>query len=166
MDGSILSPRLTKIGLPGFNFDMFLGLPVVIDPRQATRYDVNGKIINSTAHRISSILWNQSTIDPKQRFLVAMSNFRANGGKFPSPAGNGAAVVSDIALKRAIIDLLQSGTWKGHVSADWHLHPEIAQEAIFETAPNAISHLNEIHRYDPTPLDETTYGFLQLQLSL
>ena len=128
---------------------------------------MNGQINDPTAHRIRSIQWNQSAIDPKQRFLVAISNFRANGGgKFPSPAGAGADVVSDITLKQAPIDLLQSGTWKGQVAADWHLHPEIAQKAIFETAPNAIAHLNEIHRYDPTPLDETTYGFLQIQLSL
>ena len=167
MDGSVSSPRLTQIGFPGFNFDMFLGLSVVIDPRQPARYDVNGRIIDPTAHRISSIQWNQTAIDPEQQFLVAMSNFRANGGgKFPSPAGAGVDVVSDITLKQAIIDLLQSETWKGHVSADWQLHPEIAQTAIFETAPNAIAHLNEIHRYDPTPLDGTTDRFLQIQLSL
>ncbi|MEP3844343.1 MAG: 5'-nucleotidase C-terminal domain-containing protein [Paracoccaceae bacterium] len=167
MDESNSSPRLTQVGLPGFNFDMFLGLSVVIDPRQPARYNVNGQIVDPTAHRISSIQWNQSAIDPKQQFLVAMSNFRANGGgKFPSPASTGADFVSDITLKQAIIDLLQCGTWKGHVSADWHLHPEIAQKANFETAPNAISHLSEIHRYNPTPLNETEDGFLKIQISL
>ena len=128
---------------------------------------MNGQIIDPTAHRISSILWTQSAIDPKQRFLVATSDFRANGGgKLSSPAGTGADIVSDITLKQAIMDLLQRETWKGQVAADWHLHPEIAHPAIFETAPNAISHLSEIQRYDPTPLDETKDGFLRIQLSL
>ncbi|MEO9897184.1 MAG: 5'-nucleotidase C-terminal domain-containing protein [Paracoccaceae bacterium] len=167
MDGYAPLPRLTQNGLPGFNFDMFLGLSVVIDPRQPARYGVNGQIVDPTARRISSIKWNRSEIDPKQRFLVAMSNYRANGGgKFLSPVGRGADVVSDITLKQTIVNLLRRGNWKGHVLADWHLHPKIGHKAIFETAPNAVSHLSQIDHFEPAPLNETTDGFLRVQVSL
>ena len=167
MDGSAEYPRLTQIGYPSFNFDMFLGLSVVIDPRQPARYDMNGRLVDPAAHRVSSVKWNRADIDPEQQFLVAMSNYRANGGgKFPTPAGKGPDIVSSVTLKQLVEDLLQSETWKGHVMADWHLHPEIGHKAIFETAPNAVSHLGQIYHYDPTPVEKTKDGFLRVCVSL
>ncbi len=160
-------PRLTQIGLPGFNFDMFFGLSVVIDPRQPARYDANGQVKDRQARRINSVHWNNADIDPEQRFLVAMSSYRANGGgKFPRVTGSGPDIVSSLSLKNAVENLLRHETWKGQVMAEWFLHTEIGHKAHFETAPNAISHLGQIYQYKPKPIDKTRDGFLRVEVNL
>ena len=72
--------RLLRPSVPPYEFDVIFGLTYAIDPSQPARYAASGRLLSRAARRISDIRFNGAPLDPKARFVVALSSYRANGG--------------------------------------------------------------------------------------
>lgn len=113
--------RLLRPAVPPYEFDVIFGLTYQIDPTRPARYAPSGRMISRAAHRVSNPRFAGEIIDPKARFVVALSSYRANGG------GNikGLRRAAHISLPR----LLVSEAVRTYLS-----HPNERQANIFEGA--------------------------------
>jgi len=103
-----------------YNFDVIDGVTYEIDVTQPAKYDVDGKLVNSSHSRIKNLMFGGKAIDLKQEFIVATNNYRANGS-FPGvvnatavemyPDENRQAVIDFILIKKTI-DPSADGNWK------------------------------------------------------
>lgn len=79
---------LLNLRFPSFDFDVIDGVSYEIDVTQPTRYDLEGKLVNSENERITNLQFQGKAIDPTAEFLVVTNNYRASGGgKFPNIDG-------------------------------------------------------------------------------
>lgn len=103
-----------------YNFDVIDGVTYEIDVTQPAKYDADGNQINANASRIKNLMYDGKAIDPKQQFIVATNNYRANG-TFPGvrnataiemyPDENRQAIIDYILIKKTI-DPSADGNWK------------------------------------------------------
>lgn len=103
-----------------YNFDVIDGVTYEIDVTQPAKYDADGKEINANASRIKNLMYDGKAIDPKQQFIVATNNYRANG-TFPGvrnataiemyPDENRQAIIDYILIEKTI-DPSADGNWK------------------------------------------------------
>lgn len=123
-----------------YNFDVIDGVTYEIDVTQPAKYDVNGVEINAGASRIKNLMYDGKAIDPKQEFLVATNNYRANSGTFPGvrnkldvimyPDENRQAVI-DFIIEKKTIDPSADGNWT------FSTMPTNAQ-VVFESSKKAV----------------------------
>jgi len=103
-----------------YNFDVIDGVTYEIDVTQPAKYDADGNQINANASRIKNLMYDGKAIDPKQQFIVATNNYRANG-TFPGvrnataiemyPDENRQAIIDYILIEKTI-DPSADGNWK------------------------------------------------------
>lgn len=75
---------LIATDFPSFNFDSIEGLDYRIDVTQPARYDRNGQRVAPQAQRIRDLRWRGQPLRDEQVFIVAVNNYRADGGgQFP-----------------------------------------------------------------------------------
>lgn len=80
---------LINPAFPSFNYDVIDGVTYQIDVSQPRRYDMEGKVMNADAHRITGLQYQGKPIDEAQKFVVVTNNYRASGGgKFPGIDGS------------------------------------------------------------------------------
>ena len=80
---------LIDLRVPAYNLDVIDGITYTIDVTQPVRYDRNGKIIRSDAHRIRDVLHDGHPVGDDEVFLVGTNNYRAEGGdNFPGLDGS------------------------------------------------------------------------------
>jgi len=129
------SPRyLVNEAVPAYVFDALYGLSYSIDLGQPNRYDGEGKLARPASHRIVDLRYQGQEIDPAQRFVVAVNNYRANGGGHVPGLDGSNIVFSGPDEARAILaDYIRAGeedkrpedpAW----SAPWRFAPRPAKE--------------------------------------
>ena len=152
--------------MPCFNFDMISGLDVLIDPHRAPRYAADGQLIDPANGRIVRVLRHGKAVAPDDRFVVAMTSFRANGGgRFPN---TGAPIVTERGYQRtrsALIDLLRSGASRFE-PLSWSLVSRPGADSVFLTSPRARAYLGEIAHLNPRPMGLNANGFLQIAVAV
>lgn len=122
-----------------YNFDVIDGVTYEIDVTKPAKYDGDGKEINTNTSRIKNLMYDGKTIDPKQEFIVATNNYRANGN-FPGvrnatevemyPDENRQAIIDYILIQKTI-DPTADGNWT------FTTFPSNAQ-VVFESSKQAI----------------------------
>ncbi len=154
----------------GHNFDAIYGVSYEIDLSGPSRFDTLGRVINPGHSRIRNLTFDGRQVTADQRFVVALNNYRANGGgHFPIarqspqldlPLSNIRDKLSDYIVAHA--DSLKPDQMR----APFSFAPLDGAQAILRTGPKARHFLNELDRFAPRDLGLDKDGFLQLQLSL
>src|SRR3954454_14842635 len=124
---------------PAYNFDVIAGVTYKIDPTQASRYDVDGKLVAPDAHRIKDLAYNGKAVTDDQLFVVATNNYRAGGGG-NFPGNDGKTIVLDApdltrdAIMRYIVERKEVAP---KADGSWSLVAPAGVTMTFTTGPNA-----------------------------
>ena len=124
---------------PSYNFDILHGVTYRIDPSQPARFDMNGRLIDPAAHRISDLRLDGRPLSRDAMFDVITNSYRANGGgNFTALAEAETVIETNDTLPDILTAFLQSGhrlprsDWKV-----WEFAPMPGFAARFRTGPSA-----------------------------
>lgn len=155
---------------PGHAFDVLYGLTYQFDLSIPPRFGPFGTLNDPENRRVTNVAWQGHPLRPDQRFVVALSAYRANGG------GNVAALdtaqhlkLPVLAIRDVVRDWLADPDQSpGTAAADpvWSIVPSPGQRCILRTGPEAAHHMDALTGYDVRSLGLDDAGFLQLSLAL
>ncbi len=155
---------------PGHNCDVIFGLEYEIDISVPPRFDQNGDLINPDTQRIRNACWNDRPLDPKQRFIVAMTSYRAaGGGNIPALRNLVSVALPDIRLRAILRDHFAGALPPSplhNAPVPWRFTPVPQAVAITLTGPEARAHLDELCGREVTEAGMDTGGFLRLSVPL
>jgi len=148
--------------------DVIYGIEYELDLSQPARFDGGGELVNPKNRRVTRITFRGQTVQPNDRFIVALSSHRANGG------GNVRAleIAEHLAIPRTLIrdvlrDYLTAGQFPEQPYQQTVQFKSLGgTDVLVRTGPGALRFLPEIENMQPavSGIDET--GFLTLRLSL
>ncbi|MCQ4162365.1 bifunctional 2',3'-cyclic-nucleotide 2'-phosphodiesterase/3'-nucleotidase [Roseomonas sp. GC11] len=112
---------LINTRFPSYNFDVVDGVTYRIDVTQPARYDLDGKLVEPGARRITDLAYQGKAVEEAQEFLIATNNYRAGGGgNFPGADGKTIVLEApdlnrDVVLRYIVeqkaIDPAADGNW-------------------------------------------------------
>lgn len=154
---------------PGHNFDVIHGLSYEIDITAPARFDLSGKVVHQNHHRVHNIRHAGAPVKDGDRFAVALTNYRANGGGNFAALRNAEPIpVPSHRIQQLVRDYIagdlppESCTHR----SNWRLSP-IPDTTVLElTGPGARSHLAELPQSRATDLGLDNDGFLRLSITL
>ncbi len=153
----------------GHNFDVLLGLTYQIDLSQPPRYEASGRLTDPAHRRISYIQLGGRPLTPGQRFVVALNNYRANGGgHFPFVKQAETVALPVLPIQRILLDYLSGALPQDplqHSARPFHLTSLPGATALLRTGPMARAHLEELAEYKPHVIGEDDDGFLLIRLT-
>lgn len=155
----------------GHNYDIMFGVEYDIDLTQASRYNATGTVVNPAANRIANLRWNGMPVDPDQRFLVALSSYRASGGGHFNMVRHAPQLsLPPVRLRDVVRDYI-AGHLKRDPLADapspWRFSPIGGDTSVIAlTGPAAASHLDELPANRLSLLPANADGFIGLRLKL
>ncbi|HEY1092616.1 MAG TPA: bifunctional 2',3'-cyclic-nucleotide 2'-phosphodiesterase/3'-nucleotidase, partial [Burkholderiaceae bacterium] len=136
--------ELLNAGFPAFNFDTLDGgLSYEFDLTQAQRYDSRGQFIAPEAHRVVELKYQGKPIDPKAQFLVATSNYRANGGgNFPGLGSDKVVIDSGEETRQLLTHYLREQTKVRPVAdGNWRIRPVPGVKLRFVSGAAGVQYL-------------------------
>lgn len=161
---------LVDPAMPGHDFDVIHGVTCAIDLSQPARFFPDGELRDGDFRRVRDLCHMGEPVDEKQRFVVALSSYRANGGgRF---AALRSARVLDLpripvrdALRRYLsgaepADLLE------HAPPPWSFVPMPGTRVSVVTGPGARRYLGELAARGVEVEGFDAEGFLRLTLPL
>ena len=153
---------------PPYNSDAIFGLTYQIDLRQPPRFDPNGRLINPHSRRVHNIRHQGRQLDPAQKFVLAVNNYRSGGGGgFPHVSPDRIVFQSDTKIRDLLVkSLASSPTLDALPKAPWSFTAIPGASVVFETSQNAKSYMNDTDFPDLSELGTNSKGFLQMRLSL
>ncbi|WP_235963013.1 bifunctional 2',3'-cyclic-nucleotide 2'-phosphodiesterase/3'-nucleotidase [Ruegeria haliotis] len=161
---------LTNAGRAGHNFDVLFGLSYRIDPSQPPRFDSDGRLISPNHKRVESLIFEGHPVQPEQTFVVALNNYRANGGGHFRVATQARPIdLPSMDIKGILRDYLS-----GELPQDpleqapypFSLRPQPGLHSILRTGPGALKYLSELDMFAPEPLGRDAEGFERIRLAL
>lgn len=131
--------KLINPGFPAFNFDVIDGVSYRIDVTQASRYDLDGKLVAPEARRIVDLAFQGKPIDEKAQFLVVTNNYRASGGgNFPGTRTTIVLEAPDLNRDVIVRHIIEKKTIDPTADGNWSLVPLPAGVNVtFPTSPAA-----------------------------
>ncbi len=161
----LLSP-----GRAGHNFDVLHGLTYQIDLSHPARFDMGGDMTNPLNSRIRDLRFDGHPICKSQSFVVALNNYRANGGgHFPFVDSAPQIPLPVLPIQRALRDYLSGVTDPDpldNAKPPFSLLPVPGAFAILRTGAKALQHLAELDEFDPKAIGQDDSGFTQIRLTL
>lgn len=154
----------------GYNFDVLFGVTYDIDPTRPARFDAAGRMTDPRHRRIKNLKHDGKLIDPNQKFLVALNNYRAGGGgHFPSVQTARQIRLPSLSIRGILKDYL-SGQLPRDSLEDYpypfFLAPQSGLQAMLRTGPGALRYLDELERFSPQVLEPDAAGFERICLTL
>lgn len=153
---------------PGYNFDLIDGLDWRIDLSQPPRYASDGRVLNASAIRVTSLCHRGRPVAPDQMFVLATNSYRLSDSGLFAPVVAGQPVILDsIARNR---DVLKRYVSRRRVVAPqgrlgWGFGDMQGTSVLFRTGPGAQAHLDRLPAStESLGLDDE--GFLVLRLHL
>lgn len=152
------------------NFDILFGLSYEIDLSVPSRFDYDGNLNKNPGQRIRNLKWQGKPLQPDQKFVVAMSSYRANGGgNIPALKNLISVQLPDIHL-RDLVQTAFTGTATRSPLADAPYPMQLSAlpntTAIALTGPKARGHLQSPEARGTTDLGMDSSGFLRLSVPL
>ena len=154
----------------GHNFDVLHGLSCQIDLSQPPRFDAVGHLTDPVHRRIRDIRFEDRPVAPDQRFVVALNNYRANGGghfpfvdrakPIPLPAQPVPRILQDYVSGALPRDPLENAP------RAFRFAPLSGATTLLRTGPKARDHIAELEEYSPELVAEDDDGFLPIRLTL
>jgi 2',3'-cyclic-nucleotide 2'-phosphodiesterase/3'-nucleotidase len=162
--GSTEQPLLDT-RFPAFNFDIIDGVSYAIDVTQPSRYDLDGKLVEPNARRITDLMFDGKPIVDTQEFVLATNNYRASGGgNFPGTKTTVIIEAPDLnrdVIMRYLIELKQVNPT---ADGNWRLAPLPAGlNVTFVTGPAAAPFLPR--SLNAVPAGEAADGFVKYRLA-
>ena len=126
-----------------YNFDTLDGVSYQIDVTQPARYDANGKLVRSDAHRIVNLQYQGKPIDHQAFFIVVTNNYRASGGGgFPGLDGQNIVMDSPDENREALVQYMrQAQTLDPSADNNWRLLPVPDVRLRFLSGAGGVAHL-------------------------
>lgn len=153
---------------PAHSSDVIYGVQYELDLSQPSRFDEQGQLMDPRAHRVKTLKHRGRKVKPGDRFIVALSSYRANGG------GNVHALktaerldIPSVLIRDALRDYLSEGLFPdGAYESSFHFSSLNETWVTAQTGPGARRFLDEIDcmRAEDCGLDQQ--GFLNLRLCL
>lgn len=152
----------------GHNFDVLHGLTYRIDLSQPARFGADGALLHPSARRVREIRFEGQPLDAEQTFVVALNNYRANGGGHFPFAGRATRVPLPILpLQDLVKNYVTAGPHSGTVfERPFRLSPVAGAVAVLRTGHKARNHLDDISEFAPNIAGEDEAGFLMIHLTL
>ncbi|SPJ30326.1 bifunctional 2',3'-cyclic-nucleotide 2'-phosphodiesterase/3'-nucleotidase [Falsiruegeria mediterranea] len=169
-----ISPGTSHIPLrngehPGHNFDVLHGLTYQVDLTPPARFDLLGTLLNPDHRRIRNLRHHDRPVEDEQKFAVALTNYRANGGgnfaalndvePIPVPSHRIQQLVRDYVTNKLPPERQFAGSC-------WRLASVPNTRVLELTGPAARRHLHELPSGLAKDLGLNDEGFLQLSIAL
>jgi 2',3'-cyclic-nucleotide 2'-phosphodiesterase / 3'-nucleotidase len=157
---------LLDAAFASYNFDVIDGVSYQIDVTQPSRYDQDGKLINSDAHRILDLTFEGKTIDERQIFIVLTNNYRASGGgNFPGCDGSTIVLEAPDANRDALVRyIVETKHVEPKADGNWRFKPwPTSVVATFLTSPLAESVAPPLS-VNVTPMGAAAGGFVKYRV--
>ncbi len=161
---------LTDPHRTGHNFDVLYGVSCQIDLSGPALFDADGRVVDPVNSRIRNATFDGRPITPDQTFVVALNNYRANGGgNFPIAREAHLIPLPSLHVQDILRDYLM-----GHLAPDpleqadrpFSFASSDSTTAVLKTGPIARYYMGELANYQPRDLGLDDDGFLQIQLTL
>ncbi len=156
---------LVETRLPGLAFHLSADVHAVIDLGRAAKFDPYGEPMHGGAGRVRSITVQGRPVGSRDRFLLALNDFRAKGGgDFPGCTPQNMRWHSDVSLRQAILAeaaaAISGDLWEPGLT----LHAPAGVAPVFCTGAGARAHLGVVE--DLAPVHEGGDGaWLNLRLT-
>ncbi|CUK04267.1 Trifunctional nucleotide phosphoesterase protein YfkN precursor [Shimia thalassica] len=160
-DQPLLDPEF-----PPYNSDTIFGVRYRIDLSQPARYGRDGSIQNPAANRIHDVQFEGAPIDPAQKFVVAVNNYRAGGGGYVPHITPDRIILEKTTKVRDLITayLVDVDGRLGKPQCPWAFAPVSGAAATFPTGPAAQPYLQTSS--DVTLVSKQPDGFLLCRYDL
>jgi 2',3'-cyclic-nucleotide 2'-phosphodiesterase / 3'-nucleotidase len=156
--------------VPGHNFDVIFGIEYQIDPSHPARFDLSGNLIDPSHHRIRNLCYKNQPVSDTQEFVVAVNNYRANGGGHFKALTTARPVPVPSRLIQHIVRDYLMGRLPHDPIADlpfpWHFTPQKQTRTTVHTSPSAALFLDELQNMAPIALEQDDEGFARYSLLL
>ncbi|WP_243470807.1 bifunctional 2',3'-cyclic-nucleotide 2'-phosphodiesterase/3'-nucleotidase [Ruegeria denitrificans] len=154
----------------GHNFDIIQGITYQIDLSQPSRFDASGRLIDPAYRRIWNICFDGHPIAADQQFVVALNNYRANGGgHFPFVDRVKPIALPILPFQRVLRDYLSGVLPQDplhQMPYPFEFAPIPGATTLLRTGPKARTCIAELKKYDPYVVGEDDEGFLLIRLTL
>ncbi|TYK66660.1 bifunctional 2',3'-cyclic-nucleotide 2'-phosphodiesterase/3'-nucleotidase [Colwellia echini] len=119
-----------------FNFDIIDGIQYQIDVTQPARYDLEGKLINPKAARITKATYQGKPLSKAQTYLVATNNYRAGGGgNFPNLDGSNIVIHAPDKNRSVVAAYIQSvDQINPAADGNWHFADTFGKAKVIFTS--------------------------------
>lgn len=162
-DAPLLNPSF-----PSYNFDVMDGVTYQIDLSQPSKFDKDGALVNSSANRITNIMFDGAPLDMSTEFIVATNNYRASGGgSFPGAKGDTVVFEGPDTNRDIIVRyLVDQGTVNPKADANWSFAPLEDTTVIFETGPAGAGYADSVEGVSIEPAGASDTGFANFRIKL
>ena len=148
---------------------IFDGVEYTIDTSQPARYDKEGKIINSSAHRISSLTCNGQTVSDSKIFVWVTKNFNENiyppiGAEVKNQLIIGKTKMFEDVVEEYITEQSKDGTLEIYADDNWHLEFEEGANYVMKTSSDADELVFAKSWYVDKVLQKAGYSYYQMAL--
>ena len=122
--------------------------------------------LGRTSVRIADLCWQGQPVTDDQHFILATNSYRASGsGGFFQPDPARLVLASQRTVRDVLIEYLaRPGAEIRPAPPVWRLCAAPGRSVLFDTAPAAIDHLDEVPDLHLQPMGLTEQGFLRLRL--
>jgi len=147
-----------------YNFDTIDGVTYEIDVTQASRYDIDGKLMHPESHRIAGLSYQGKPIDEAAPFLVVTNNYRANGGgHFPGLDASRIVNATPTETRQALSDYLaRLGRVEVKADNNWRIKPVPGIKLRFVSAASAERYLPLVPRIKLVRKQEAGWALYEL----
>ncbi|WP_172676943.1 5'-nucleotidase C-terminal domain-containing protein [Aestuariivita boseongensis] len=153
---------------PAHGSDIFYGVEYELDLSQPSRFTISGDLVDDSHRRLVRLEYQGKPVAADDRFAVALSSYRANGG------GNIAALrsaerieIPHLLVRDALRTYLQDGCFPDWAQQQVCRFTPLGQTTVLAaSSPDARAHLDELGPIFAGEHGIDKHGFLQLRLTL
>ncbi|MEM8653383.1 MAG: 5'-nucleotidase C-terminal domain-containing protein [Pseudomonadota bacterium] len=152
---------------PAHGSDLFFGIEYVLDLSVPARFDANGDLANPSSRRLVSLRYQKRSVAPSDRFAIALSSYRANGGGHVRALEAATPLkLPSLSVREALQTYIKSDNFPHWAQHHGRFKSLGGTEVVLGTGPRAESHLQDLGDVfsGSNGLDED--GFLCLRLRL
>ena len=160
--------ELVDSNFPSFNFDTIEGLTWGVDLATPPRCDNRGGVMRPRANRIVALAHQGVLVATDQQFVLATNSYRANGSGGFSGARPENVILSGPQSSRDILvdHIIACGGVTPAGPPNWRFCGMPGTSVLFDSAPVAPAHLDDLLPLRAEPLGLTPHGFRRFRLHL